>query len=143
MPRGMTECPICGGKGKITEDTNVYDFVTRDPLTERCHICSGTGQVGFMTRLPNGRLVKDIAKAIKEAAPAVGELKAKKCASKPGAEKGSRKRAINPDAGKCADEQYELRLKCGKAIFTDLWNAMFMVICNNVTGEGVTVEVVK
>lgn len=51
----MMRCPSCQGKGKVTEDREQYDFVSRDPLTSRCHVCNGTGEVGPRKMLPNGR----------------------------------------------------------------------------------------
>ena len=58
--KGRMTCPICAGTGKITEDTNEYEFQTRDPHTQTCLTCSGTGEVAPRKRLPDGRAVSEI-----------------------------------------------------------------------------------
>lgn len=55
MPKGVIECPVCKGKGTLTEDVRGYDFVTRDPKTSRCLVCSGRGHINGRTKLPNGQ----------------------------------------------------------------------------------------
>lgn len=53
MPKGLTECPICHGSGRVTESLD-YEFVTRDPETSRCLICDGSGHVHPGKKLANG-----------------------------------------------------------------------------------------
>lgn len=55
MPKGVSECPVCNGKGTLTEDARGYEFVTRDPKTSRCLVCSGRGHINGRTKLPNGQ----------------------------------------------------------------------------------------
>lgn len=52
---GKMQCPVCGGKGSIHEDADEYSFVTRDPDTNICLTCQGTGRVGPQKKLPNGK----------------------------------------------------------------------------------------
>lgn len=54
MPRGYITCPICQGKGTITEDAREYEFVTRDPKTDTCPICAGKGLLPVSAKLPDG-----------------------------------------------------------------------------------------
>ena len=54
MPRGYITCPICQGKGTITEDAREYEFVTRDPKTDTCLICAGKGLLPVSAKLPDG-----------------------------------------------------------------------------------------
>ena len=49
MASGKLTCPVCAGTGKIKEDTNEYEFITRDPQTSRCLVCSGLCFVGTST----------------------------------------------------------------------------------------------
>ena len=58
--KGKMTCPICQGTGKITEDANEYEFQTRDPHSETCLTCSGTGEVAPRKKLPDGRAVCDL-----------------------------------------------------------------------------------
>ncbi len=58
--KGKMTCPICAGKGKITEDSQEYEFQTRDPHTQTCLTCSGTGEVAPRKKLPDGRAVCDL-----------------------------------------------------------------------------------
>lgn len=58
--KGKMTCPICAGKGKITEDSQEYEFQTRDPHTQTCLTCSGSGLVAPRKRLPDGRAVCEI-----------------------------------------------------------------------------------
>jgi len=58
--KGKMSCPICQGTGRITEDSNEYEFQTRDPHTQTCLTCSGTGLVAPRKRLPDGRAVCEI-----------------------------------------------------------------------------------
>ncbi len=60
MPTGRPKCPICQGKGTITENTREYEFVTRDPRTSKCMICNGEGWLNPSTRLPNGKRVFEV-----------------------------------------------------------------------------------
>lgn len=60
MASGKLTCPVCAGTGKIKEDTNEYEFITRDPQTSRCLVCSGKGWVGTRTKLPNGKPVTEL-----------------------------------------------------------------------------------
>ncbi|MCB5262564.1 MAG: hypothetical protein LHW64_06790 [Candidatus Cloacimonetes bacterium] len=60
MASGKLTCPVCAGAGKIKEDTNEYEFLTRDPQTSRCLVCSGKGWVGTRTKLPNGKPVTEL-----------------------------------------------------------------------------------
>lgn len=62
-PKGQMTCPACSGQGKITEDKNKYDFISRDPKTSACLICSGSGHVGNRQLLPNGKPVTSLAAA--------------------------------------------------------------------------------
>lgn len=55
MPTGRPKCPICQGKGTLTENTREYEFITRDPITAKCMICNGEGWLNPSTRLPNGK----------------------------------------------------------------------------------------
>lgn len=55
MPTGKPKCPVCQGKGTITENTREYEFITRDPITSKCLICNGEGWLNPSTRLPNGK----------------------------------------------------------------------------------------
>lgn len=48
-------CPICKGKGSLTEDAETYQFVTRDPQTNTCLICAGRGWMSPNKKLPDGR----------------------------------------------------------------------------------------
>jgi len=56
----MMECPVCQGKGTITEDSRHYEFHTRDPKTEKCLVCNGTGVVSPNKKLPNGVAVRNV-----------------------------------------------------------------------------------
>ena len=58
--KGKMICPICAGTGKITEDSQEYEFQTRDPHTQTCLTCSGTGMVPPRKKLPDGRAVCEI-----------------------------------------------------------------------------------
>lgn len=58
--KGKMKCPICHGKGKITENAEEYMFETRDPETNTCLICMGTGLVGVRKVLPDGTPAKDV-----------------------------------------------------------------------------------
>lgn len=60
MMKGKMTCPICAGTGKITEDSQEYEFQTRDPHSETCLTCSGSGLVAPRKRLPDGRAVCEI-----------------------------------------------------------------------------------
>ena len=60
LKRGNMRCPVCKGKGKITENTREYEFITRDPVTSDCLVCGGTGQVGPRKKLPDGRGVHEL-----------------------------------------------------------------------------------
>lgn len=55
MPTGRPKCPVCQGKGTLTEDVREYEFITRDPITSKCMICNGTGILNPSTKLPNGK----------------------------------------------------------------------------------------
>lgn len=44
MPKGKVLCPVCLGAGTVTEDTEAYEFESRDPITSRCLICDGSGE---------------------------------------------------------------------------------------------------
>lgn len=48
-------CPICKGSGSLTEDAEIYQFVTRDPQTNTCLICAGRGWMSPNKKLPDGR----------------------------------------------------------------------------------------
>lgn len=58
--KGKMTCPICLGIGRITEDSKEYEFQTRDPHTQTCFTCSGTGEVAPRKKLPDGRAVCDL-----------------------------------------------------------------------------------
>ncbi len=58
----MMECPVCHGKGSIGEDPTEYEFITRDPDTHVCLTCQGTGKVGPRKKLPDGKLVFELAR---------------------------------------------------------------------------------
>lgn len=58
--QGTIVCPICQGQGKLSEDPEQYDFVTRDPQTSICLICGGSGHVGPRKLLPDGRKAAEI-----------------------------------------------------------------------------------
>lgn len=60
MPTGRPKCPICQGKGTLTENTREYEFITRDPITAKCMICNGEGWLNPSTRLPNGKRVFEV-----------------------------------------------------------------------------------
>jgi DnaJ-class molecular chaperone len=60
MMKGKMSCPICAGTGKLYEDSAEYEFQTRDPHSETCLTCSGTGEVGIRQKLPDGRYVCDL-----------------------------------------------------------------------------------
>ncbi len=66
MAYGKTKCPVCQGKGSLTEDAQQYEFVTRDPQTSTCLICNGTGEVGTNKKLPNGKHVNSLRAAHRE-----------------------------------------------------------------------------
>ena len=67
--KGKMTCPICQGTGKITEDANEYEFQTRDPHSETCLTCSGTGLVPPRKKLPDGRSVCDLERKDAKAKP--------------------------------------------------------------------------
>lgn len=67
--KGKMTCPICAGTGKITEDSNEYEFQTRDPHTQTCLTCSGTGEVAPRRKLPDGRAVCEIEPKATKAKP--------------------------------------------------------------------------
>jgi len=67
--KGKMSCPICQGTGRITEDSNEYEFQTRDPHTQTCLTCSGTGLVAPRKRLPDGRAVCEIEPKATKAKP--------------------------------------------------------------------------
>lgn len=60
MPTGRPKCPICQGKGTLTENAREYEFITRDPITAKCMICNGEGWLNPSTRLPNGKRVFEV-----------------------------------------------------------------------------------
>ncbi len=65
--KGKMICPICHGTGKLHEDSEEYEFQTRDPHSGTCLTCSGTGEVGIRQKLPDGRPVYELnAKAPKK-----------------------------------------------------------------------------
>lgn len=66
MPHGKRTCPICAGTGVVKEDANQYEFVTRDPITSKCMICNGTGEVGTNKKLPNGKHVNSLRPTLRE-----------------------------------------------------------------------------
>ena len=51
---GKIRCPICQGSGKVTEDAQEYVFETRDPRTNVCLICGGSGKIHNRVKLPDG-----------------------------------------------------------------------------------------
>jgi len=55
MPTGYSKCPVCNGKGTLTEDSLEYEFITRDPITSRCPVCAGKGVLNPRKLLPNGQ----------------------------------------------------------------------------------------
>ncbi len=55
MPTGRPKCPVCQGVGTVKEDATEYEFVTRDPMTNKCLVCNGTGILNPSTKLPNGK----------------------------------------------------------------------------------------
>lgn len=55
MPTGKSKCPVCNGQGTLTEDSKVYDFITRDPKTSKCLACNGEGYLNSRSKLPNGK----------------------------------------------------------------------------------------
>lgn len=54
------KCPICKGKGKIMEDTEEYEFVTRDAINSTCLYCMGHGTISPNKKLPDGRKAHEI-----------------------------------------------------------------------------------
>ena len=66
MPHGKRSCPICAGTGVVKEDADQYEFVTRDPITSKCMICNGTGEVGTNKKLPNGKHVNSLRPTLRE-----------------------------------------------------------------------------
>lgn len=52
----MKQCPICHGTGKVLEDSQEYEFITRDPATNRCLYCDGKGLVGARKKLPEATI---------------------------------------------------------------------------------------
>lgn len=66
MPHGKRTCPICAGTGVVKEDADQYEFVTRDPITSKCMICNGTGEVGTNKKLPNGERMSSLRAAHSE-----------------------------------------------------------------------------
>lgn len=56
--KGMKQCPICHGTGKLHEDAKEYEFLTRDPRTDRCLYCDGRGYVGARKAAPGTRILK-------------------------------------------------------------------------------------
>lgn len=60
MPTGRPKCPVCQGKGTITENAREYEFITRDPITSKCMICNGEGWLNPSTKLPNGKRVFEV-----------------------------------------------------------------------------------
>jgi hypothetical protein len=67
--KGAMECPVCKGQGSITENPGEYMFETRDPITSKCLICMGTGQVHPKKKLPDGQVVHEVARAKKDFEP--------------------------------------------------------------------------
>lgn len=67
--KGKMTCPICQGSGYIKEDSQEYEFQTRDPHTQTCLTCSGTGLVAPRKRLPDGRAVCEIEPKATKAKP--------------------------------------------------------------------------
>jgi len=61
--KGKMKCPICHGSGTVTENTEEYQFETRDPITSRCLVCDGSGYISPRKKLPDGRTVCDLDKA--------------------------------------------------------------------------------
>jgi len=53
-------CPVCQGKGTLTENAKEYEFITRNPITSKCMICNGTGILNPNTKLPNGKRVIEV-----------------------------------------------------------------------------------
>jgi len=58
--QGTIVCPVCQGQGKLSEDPEQYDFVTRDPQTNLCLICGGSGFIGPRKLLPDGRKAAEL-----------------------------------------------------------------------------------
>lgn len=59
-------CPICNGTGRIKEDKQVYEFLTREPHNEMCLICMGSGKIAPRKKLPNGRFAHEMVDAGKK-----------------------------------------------------------------------------
>ena len=57
---GRMPCPICNGTGNVTEDAEQYSFITREPETNVCLICNGSGRIGPRKILPDGRGVYEL-----------------------------------------------------------------------------------
>lgn len=57
---GRMPCPICKGKGHVTENAEQFEFHTRDPQTSECLICAGTGRIGPRKKLPDGRAIHEV-----------------------------------------------------------------------------------
>jgi hypothetical protein len=53
--KGKMSCPICQGTGKLHENSEEYELHTREPHSETCLTCSGTGMVGIRQQMPDGR----------------------------------------------------------------------------------------
>ncbi len=58
--QGTIACPVCQGQGKLSEDPKQYDFVTRDPQTNICLICGGSGFISPRKLLPDGRKAAEL-----------------------------------------------------------------------------------
>ncbi|MDP3115071.1 MAG: hypothetical protein Q8M98_09920 [Candidatus Cloacimonadaceae bacterium] len=68
--KSMKLCPVCNGKGTITEDTKIYEFITRDPQTNRCLFCNGKGFIGKRKNPPPLRMPASGMPASPQARPA-------------------------------------------------------------------------
>lgn len=57
---GKIKCPICHGTGKVHENSDEYNYETRDPRTDRCLICNGSGIIHARKKLPDGQRVSEL-----------------------------------------------------------------------------------
>ena len=74
MPKGFETCPVCHGEGTITENKEEYEYQHRDPVTERCLFCDGSGYVRNAKKPPEATPVAPIEAAPKAKKPVLPKL---------------------------------------------------------------------
>ena len=158
MAKGRITCPACNGKGKITEDETVYEFVSRDPITSKCLVCNGRGMISPQKKLPNGEMAKKVAEKIRLGEYGVarqkqsyggGRPKSKPAINPVGSKRGGGESAARGEIyagegldsrlrGNDGEQRYEVVVECGASIMLEIWKYVNMEILH---GGGVEIRI--